>query len=486
MNMHCFQSIRRTGAVLALAAFAPFVAADGKMVIKAGKVITLAGEPIENGTIVVENGRITAIGTDVQAPWDAEVLDYPGLVAFPGFVEAITSYGMDRSNENVDVAPFLDVRDSIDPVNFYFENSLRAGVTTLNVQHASNCVIGANGHIVKPVGMTVEEMSVKPGAGLVLAAGPKGGKSAATQAQALRGAFNELRDYLEDVVQEKKDGKDYARREALYQGREPDEETSKGRAMEGTAWKVEGLELIPRWEIDEKQAPLLKLVEGKTSAFFYCGSPKDVSLAIEVAEKNGFLARTTLVLDPVCWKAADVIAERGLPVILDATLVHIETDPKTGEEIETFVPGVFAEKGVRFALRSETALNQSLWFQAARCVGYGLTREQALAAVTTTPAELLGLGTRVGSLAAGKDANVVLFSGDPLSVTSKVEYVVIEGNLVYDRSTDVRMRHVETGEQPENTAPADEAEFDPHPEDDGAGDEDEEEVEEEAEEAEEN
>ena len=466
MNHKSFQSIRRAGAVLALAALTPFAAADGKMVIKAGKVITLAGEAIEGGTIVIEEGRVTAIGTDVQAPWDAEVLEYPGMVAFPGFVEAITNSGMDRANENIDVAAFLDVRDSIDPVNFYFENALRAGVTTINVQHGRNCVVGANGHVVKPFGMTVEEMSVKPGAGLVLAASAKGGKSSATQAQTLRNTFTDLRLYLEELVQDTKDGKDKARREALYQGREPDEETSKGRAMEGSAWKVEGLEIVPRWEIDEKQAPLLGLVEGKTPAFFYCGGPKDVHTAIEVAEENGFLARTTLVLSPSCWKAADLIAERGVPVILDSDLMHIEEDPLTGEEVETFVPGVFAEKGVRFALRSASPLTQSLWFQAARCIGHGMSRDQAIAAVTTTPAELLGLGDRVGSLAVGHDANVVLFSGDPLSVTSRVEYVVIEGNLVYDRSEDVRMRHLETGAQPENTAPDDGTEFDPHPEDD--------------------
>lgn len=466
MNHTCFQSIRRAGAVLALAALTPFAVADGKMVIKAGKVVTLAGEPIENGTIVIENGRVTAVGVDVEAPWDAEVLEYPDMVAFPGFVEALTNSGMDRANENIDVAAFLDVRDSIDPVNFYFENALRAGVTTVNVQHGDNCVVGANGHVVKPFGMTVEEMSVKPGAGLVLSASPKGGKSPATQAQALRATFRDLRLYLEEVVQDKKDGNDKARREALYQGREPDEETSKGRAMEGTAWTVEGLETVPRWEIDEKQAPLLKLVEGRTPAFFYCGGPKDVHTAIRIAEENGFLARTTLVLSSSCWKAADVIAERGLPVILSSNLVHTEEDPATGEEIETFVPGVFAEKGVRFALRSASSLNQSLWFQAARCIGHGMTREQAIAAVTTTPAELLGLGDRVGSLAAGHDANVVLFSGDPLSVTSRVEYVVIEGELVYDRSKDVRMRHLETGAQPENTSPDDGSEFDPHPEDD--------------------
>ncbi|MDP6838526.1 MAG: amidohydrolase family protein, partial [Planctomycetota bacterium] len=79
---------------------------------------------------------------------------------------------------------------------------------------------------------------------------------------------------------------------------------------------------------------------------------------------------------------------------------------------------------------------------------------EALAAVTTVPADILGLGKRVGSLEKGKDGNVLLLSGDPLSVTSFVEYVVLEGSTVYDRSKDVRMRHLLEGETPEGTAPA--------------------------------
>ena len=435
------------------ALLAPEVAAQ-KLAIKAGRIVTRAGPDIEDGAIIIVNGRITAVGADAEIPWDATVIDAPDMTAFPGFVEAYAPRGMDRANENIDVAPFLSVRDSVDPVNFFFEDSLRWGVTTINVQQGPQCVIGGQGLVVKPHGMTVEAMAVKTGAGIVLSAAPKRGKSRATQSQALRKAFDDLRRHLEELVQKKKDGDDTARREALFQGRDPEELDKEGVPMQGSAWTVEGLDTIPRAEIDEKLEPLLGLVEGQTPAFFYCSSPMDVHRALEIARDNGFLARTTLVLGSSCWKAADVIAEAGVPVVLSSTLIHTERDPITGEETETFVPGVFAENGVRFALSSTNASTQSLWFQAAMSIGYGLTREQALDAVTTTPAEILGLGDRVGSLEVGRDGNVLLFSGDPLSVTSFVERVVIEGEEVYDRSKDVRMKHLLEGIAPPGTAAA--------------------------------
>ena len=445
--------------VLALGLFTPVASAQsgGKIVINAGRIITQNGPDIIDGTIIVVDGRIEAIGKDVKAPWDAEVIDASHLTAFPGFVEAHTSRGMDRSNENLDVAAFLNVKDSIDPISFYFEDSRRVGVTTMNVQHGPNCVIGAQGMIVKPTGLTVEEMLLRPRSGVKISASPKSGKSAATQAQTLREAFGSLRLELEKLVQERKDGDDRARREALYQGRDFEGEDAEGKAMKGTAWKVAGLENIPRVEIDEKLLPLLKIVEGDIPVYLNCATPMAVHTGLEIARENGFLKRTTLVLGSECWKAADEIAEAGVPVVLSSTLVHTESDPVTGEDIETFVPGVFHEKGVRFALQSRDQTNRSLWFQAAMCVGYGMTRVDALNAVTTTPSEILGLGNRIGTLEAGKDGNVVLFSGDPLSVRSHVEYVVIEGNLAYDRSKDSREQHLREGVQPANTAPADDA-----------------------------
>jgi imidazolonepropionase-like amidohydrolase len=428
--------------------------ADGKLAIKAGRIVTMNGPDIINGAILIENGRITAIGADLKLPWDAVVIDQPKMVAFPGLVEAHTSRGMDRANENIDVAPYLNVRDSIDPVGFYFEDSLRWGITTINVQQGSECVIGAQGLVVKPVGITLEDMLVKPDAGLKLSSSPKRGFSPATQQQALRGAFTDLRLYLEDIVRDKKQGGDRAKREALFQGRDLEGEKSKGKAMGGTAWKVEGLELIPRGEIDEKQEPLLALVEGRLPAFFYCARPMDVSRALDIARTNGFLARTTLVCDTACWKAVDLIAQAGVPVVLEGPLVQIERDPINGREITTFVPKVFADKKVRFALSSSNTTTESLWFQAATAVGLGLSRDVALKSVTRVPSELLGLQKRVGSLEVGKDGNVLLFSGDPLLVTSFVEHVIVEGQPVYDRSKDIRVKALLEGRLPPGTAAA--------------------------------
>lgn len=441
---------------------------DGKLAIKAGRIVTLAGPDIENGTIVIEGGRITAIGADIEVPWDVPVIDAADMVAFPGFVEAYTSNGMDRPNENIDVTPFLSIRDSIDPVNEFFENALRWGITTLNVQHGNDCVIGARGMVVKPYGMTVEAMLVKPDSGVMVCASPKRGKSRATQAQLLRDTFGDLERYLSELVQQQRDGDDTARREALYQGRDLEGENAKGRAMTGEGWTVEGLELVPRGEIDEKQEPLLLMVEGRLNAFVYCGSPADVAHGIAVATDNGFLHRTTFVVSNSCWKATDQLAAAGRPVVLLGSQMHTERDFMTGEEIETFVPGVFAEQGISFALSSLNATSESLWYQAGLAIAEGMEREAALAAVTTTPAQILGLEQRVGSLEVGKDGNITLFSGDPLSIESWVEHVIIEGEHAYDRSKDKRLKQLIDGSQPPGTAAAALGE-DPDDETDGDG-----------------
>ncbi|MBK7642777.1 MAG: hypothetical protein IPJ19_06940 [Planctomycetes bacterium] len=457
MTTPIFRNLARIPALAALALLAPTLhATGGKIVIKAGRIITQSGPDIQNGVIVIENGRITSVGADTKAPWDAEVLDHPELVAFPGFVEAHTSRGMDRSNENITVTPFLDVRDSIDPISFYFEDSLRAGITTINVQHGNSCVIGAQGMIVKPFGITIEQLQVRPQSGIKIVASPRPGASRALQAQQLRGAFADLRRYLEKLVQDTKDGKDTARREALFQGRDMDKDENKtGRAMEGNAnWKLKGFEIVPRGEVDDKQEPLLRAVEGKLPVFLYCDSAASVLLGIDVARENGLLGTTTLVLDGDSWKAADQIAAAKLSVILSPELVYSERDPVTGKEVRTFVPGVFDKKGVHFALQSLNQSSQSLWFQAATCVAWGLDRKKALDAVTRVPAEELRLGKRVGSLEAGKDGNVLLLNGDPLSVKSSVQYVVLEGDLVYDRSKDVRVRQLIEGVEQNNTAPS--------------------------------
>lgn len=428
-----------------------------KLVVEAGRIITQAGEDIVNGVIVIENGRILAIGTaeDIEKPWDARVIGGPDFVASPGFIEALSSRGMDRSNESLDVTPFLDVRDSVDPVNFYFEDCKRWGISTINVQQGNNTVMAGRGRIVKPVGTTVEEMTVRPGFGYKLSVGPKFGKSRATQLLLLRRTFSDFRRELEGLVESAKHAGDVKHREALAQGREQEEdENEAGRAMVGNGWIVDGLELVDRDEIDAKRLPILDMVEGRARTFIYCGAPMDVAPAIALAKANGLAAKATLLLDDSCWKAADAIAASGMSVILDSNLVHIEKDPVTEKEIETFVPGVFSKKGIPFALSSANSSTNSLWFQAALCVARGMSRTEALAAVTSSPASILGLGKELGTLEVGKLANVLLLTGDPLDVTSRVDQMVIEGAVVYNSKTDVRNKHLLDGEAPRGAAAA--------------------------------
>jgi imidazolonepropionase-like amidohydrolase len=464
-------SITRLTAALALTSAVAF--GGDSHAIKVGKVITMAGEPIENGIVLIESGRITAVGpaSEIQIPWDAEVFEAPNLVAFPGQVEACTSQGMDRANESIDVAPFLNVVDSVDPVNFFYEEMLRAGITTLNVQQGNSTVIAGRGMIVKPSGMTVAAMTVRPEAGIKIAITPKRGKSRAVQLMILREAFAGLRRTLEGLVQEANDGNDHARREALAQGRDFEAEDGKGRAMTGSGWIVEGLEAVPRASIDSKILPLLAIVEGRISVYMACSTPMDVLHGLEIAKENGFLAQTVLLLGPTCWKVSDEIKAAGVRgVILSSTLEHTERAPFAEEDTVTVLPTHFAEKGIPFALASQNSTTESLWFQAARCVALGVDREVALAAITSGPAEVIGLSSEVGTIEKGKHGNLVLLSGDPLSLQTQVRYVFIEGELTYDRTTDTRLQHLMDGVQPEGTSADEPVVEDIHEEERTAGD----------------
>ncbi|MCP5022852.1 MAG: amidohydrolase family protein [bacterium] len=432
--------------------------AGEKQAIKAGTIITMDGEPIVGGVILMDSGRITAVGpaSEIEIPWDAEVTDAPGMVAVPGFVEAHSTNGMDRTNETIDMGAFFDVKDSVNPVAFYFQDSLRFGITTINIQQGNQCVVAAQGAVVKPIGATVDQLMVRPQAGVKMSISPKRGKSRATQAAALRRAFGDLRAHLEQLVDENKRGDDRARREALAQGRDYEGEDGKGRPMTGKGWTLDGMENIPRVEIDEKLAPLLKVVEGRMTVYMYCASPAEVHTALSIARENGFLERMVFVLGSGCFKAADEIAAAKVSVILSARLIHTETDPISAEQTKTFEAQVFKDKGVEFALTSRNSGLESLWYQAALCVGQGMTRKEALSAITTAPAKILGLQDKVGTIKPGAYANVVLYTGDPLSVTSHVNQVFVDGKVAYDRSKDAHLRHLFDGEKPKGTAPLDE------------------------------
>ncbi len=400
------------------------------IVLEGGRIIPVSGETIKKGSILIRGSKILAVGKTVEVPFDAKVIDVSGKTLFPGMIDVhVAGLGLDRPNENVPVAPFLNVYDAIDPSLLFFEDALRDGIAVLHLMQGNDCVIGGLSRVVHPIGMTPDEMTIVPDLAIKIAITPKTGFDRMLQMATLREAFLKFADDMERLAEER------------YEEKLRDEK--KDLDVPPAVARERGRALIRDEDIPDKDRNLLLLTRGKLPAFIYCGRAMDVPRAIKIAKDNGFFERCVLVLGSECYKAVDVLKEAGRPVVLDAELIHRETDPITGKEIETFVPGVMDEAGVTFALqrRSGTSLGERyLWYQAARCVREGISRAAALEAITLRPAQMLGLGDRFGTLEPGKDASILVLSGDPLDSQTWVEKVIIEGVPVYDKAEDIRLK----------------------------------------------
>ncbi|MGE0708034.1 MAG: amidohydrolase family protein [Planctomycetota bacterium] len=424
--------------LLLLAALAPGAArAQDVVAITNATVLDGAGHELKDATIVIRGGKIEEIGpaAKVQKPYDAAVIDAKGKVVFPGMVLAHTSGGMDRSNESVPVGPFLNVVDSIDPSQLFFEEALRDGTTTLHVIHGDDCVVGGLSRVVHPLGLTVGEMTLRGELALKLCVEGKRGLDRVRQRAMLRETFAELEDYADGVAEKRYEEEE---KQAKREVKVPPAEARKL-----------GMKLVRDEDLDDKHRNLWLLTQGRLDAFVTVPRAQDARFAVQLAREHGFLARTTFVVGPECFKAAGVFKAAGRPVVLDEELVHRERDAVSGEEHETFVPAVWAKAGVPFALQVSSGRrdlgDRWLWYQAARCVRGGVDRATALSAITRVPAKILGLEKRVGDVAKGLEADLLILSGDPLEMTTHVEQVLIGGRVVYERARDYRLRKLITG-----------------------------------------
>jgi imidazolonepropionase-like amidohydrolase len=388
-----------------------------KLAVKAGRIITIAGADVRSGVILIEDGTIKAVGADLEIPWDAFVIEASDRVVMPGFVLAHTSRGLDRENENLPEVPFLSTFDSIDPINVFFEDSLRDGVAAMLVLPGNNTLLGGTGTIVKPHGRTVEAMLIKRYAGLKISLRPSRNTSRMGHMQRFRRYMSNLKDYLDEYEQQKADAKEE---------KKPFDE-----------------------DIDVTKRSMVDLLNKKLTAFVYCDRAADVPKALEIRRTHEL--NVVLVLSPDCYKAADLIARSKLPVILDPQLIVWETNEQTNEEEMKIVPKIFHKAGVKFAFQTDTSQygRRYLWYQAAIAVKHGMKQAEALKSITLYPAQFIGIDDRMGSIEVGKEATLVFLTGDPLDAQSWVDQVMIAGEIVYERAKDERLKKLL--EEPEKT-----------------------------------
>ena len=426
--------------------------AQESVALRVGTLITNDGKVLEDATVLVENGRITQVGNDIDLPFDVLLREFPDATLFPGFCEAHTSSGTDRANENVPIAPFLDVKDSIDPVAFFYEDELRGGTVAIGVIPGNNCVIGGRGRVVAPHGMTVEAMTVSAQMGMKVAFGPKRRWSRAAQLAELRDAVATLELKLEQKGQALLDGG--ARDEELRAaGDEIKDKSDDGDGVDNRPGFVTfgedypGKALISEEDVSETDRDMVKLLNGDYRLWVYAPTATDIDHAISWLAKWELTDQTVFVVTAPAWRGAEMLQETGRPVVLSGSLWDINIDPVTLEEERIFAPVKLLEAGVAVAIGSNKSRlgPDRLSYQAATCIREGMSRSEAMAAVTTAAARAWGLEQQVGKIAPGFDGSFVLLNGDPLAQTSKVLGVWVRGSRVYDRATDERLQRLLEG-----------------------------------------
>ncbi|MFO7732270.1 MAG: amidohydrolase family protein [Candidatus Aminicenantes bacterium] len=409
------------GSIMAASPGAATAGAEQRAIVfRGGRVVPVSGPEIEDGVVLVESGKIKAVGRagQVAVPAGAEVVDANGGWILPGLVESLASmglgepYGPSGGDEISDpVTAGLRILDALNPFDKRFEQAARAGITTLMIAPGRANVIGARTAVVKPRGATAEEMVLIEPAGvkLTLGEGPKDAFGAKGRLPGTRmGSAYVVRKALLDAAE-------YSRKRKAHEEAVVASTKKKG---------GEPLAAPPR---DLDLEPLADLLDGKLAAFVECHRADDIQTALRLVDEFRFKA--VLVGATEAYKSAGEIAKRNIPVVVGAMGVgskRIET-----MDVSLANAAELVKAGIKTAIAAEDSMGigtqEELALAAALAVKGGLDRAVALRAVTLTAAEILGVADRVGSLEPGKDADIVVFSGDPFHYRTRVVRVFIDG-----------------------------------------------------------
>ncbi len=384
--------------------------------IVGGRVVPVTGEPIDGGTVLLDAGKITAVGgPGIAVPAGADVVDASGKWVLPGFIDAHTHVGVheeaegwaghDTNEMTSPVTAYVRALDAINPADLGFRDAIGGGVLAVNVNPGSGNPIGGQTAAVKCWGRTVDEMVLRAPAGLKSALGenPKRvyGEKDKTPSTRL-GTAGVIREALVQA------GNYLARLAAA------EESTAEDRKPVDRDLNMEALGRVLRREIPWRQ---------------HCHRADDIATAVRIAREFGY----DLVIDhgTEAHLLAGMLAAQSIPVIIGPLFTSRSKVELRNRSLAN--PGRLAAAGVTIAITTDHPVVpiHFLIHQATLAVKEGLDAGTALRAVTINPARILGVADRVGSLEAGKDADLVIWSGDPLDVMSRAERAYIDGREVY-------------------------------------------------------
>ncbi len=399
----------------AMALYRGPVREQGDFAITGATVYTVAGEVLEDAAVVVEEGKITAVGVDVKIPRGAEVIDATGGSLIPGIIDAHSHIaGEGGLNEGtVAVSSMVTIKDVIDPRDVAIYRALAGGVTTVNVLHGSSNPIGGGNAVLKlRWGQDAGDL-LFDGAplGIKFALGENPKRSRGSPPPGVPRRYPATRMGVMDVI-----------RQAFTEARGYQR-----------SWQQNGDGGMPPRR-DLKLERLVEILEGKRLVHAHSYRADEILQLMRLAEELGFrIATLQHVLEG--YKIADEIAAHGAGASTFSDW--------WGYKVEAYdaIPhnaALMTERGVVVSINSDSGeemrhLNQ----EAAKAIKWGgLDHGSALKLVTLNPAKQLGIDDRVGSIEVGKDADLVLYDGDPLSMFSVVQKTFVDGVLYFDREAD--------------------------------------------------
>src|SRR5262245_47049421 len=395
--------------------------------IKNATVLTVTKGKLENTDVLLQNGKIAQIGKNLAAPAGANVIDATGKYLMPGIIDPHSHMMADAINEgSLSVTSMARIQDVLNPTAINIYRALAGGVTTINILHGSANTIGGQNAVVKlKWGRPASEM-LFPGAmpGIKFALGENVTRKNSNQVQqaGVQRRYPTTRMGQEEVL-----------RDAFVRAQDYKKKWDEYRAAVAKGDKTA---IAPRKDLEFD--PLVEVLEGKRFVHAHSYRADEMLMLLNLAKEFGFTVKT-LQHGLEGYKIASEIAQAGtgLSSFADEWSYKIEAY----DAIPYNVPILLRHNVVATINSDSDERARRLNIDAAKLIRYGgLTEDEALKTITYNGAVQLGIEKRVGSIEVGKDADVVIWNGDPLSVYSMAETTFIDGEIFFDIKRDLAKR----------------------------------------------
>ena len=378
-----------------------------------GKILTMAGKNYDRGCVLIDGSKIAAVEQYIQPTKEMEVIDAKGGWVMPGIIEAHCHVGITEEKKGVEgddcnemtnpITPFLRAIDGINTLDAAFDDAVRAGITAAMVGPGSSNVVGGQFVVLKTKGRVIDEMILKSPAAMKVAFGenPKreyGGKDKMPCTRMATAGM--LREELFKA-------KVYMKKKEAYE---------KGEGKEGFE---ENFRLEPWLPVLRKEIPLKAHVH----------RADDIITAIRIA--NEYDLKMTLDHCSEGYLIPQEVARSGHPAIVGPALTTRNKIEVQNVSFKT--PGILYEQGVLIAICTDHPVTPIQYLP--KCAGFaardGLGVEEGLRAITINAAKICGVSDRIGSLEVGKDADIAIFSDNPMQTLTHTLYTFINGEVAY-------------------------------------------------------